>query len=69
MWPVVLGVLVAVGGVVVLAAGLTKRGTGPRLAEPGWYADPSAPGQIRWFDGRHWTAWRGTGPPTGSLDP
>jgi hypothetical protein len=22
---------------------------------PGWYPDPQAPGQIRWFDGNRWT--------------
>ena len=25
-------------------------------AAPGWYADPHAPHQWRWFDGRQWTA-------------
>lgn len=28
----------------------------PAAAVPaGWYADPSAPGQLRWFDGIQWT--------------
>ena len=30
---------------------------GPRIAEPGWYADPGDPGsgRLRWYDGMRWT--------------
>src|SRR5262245_35223137 len=26
------------------------------LVAPGWYPDPHAPGWVRWWDGRMWTA-------------
>ncbi|MGH9106009.1 MAG: DUF2510 domain-containing protein, partial [Acidimicrobiales bacterium] len=26
-----------------------------RQREPGWYSDPGAPGQWRWWDGQAWT--------------
>lgn len=25
--------------------------------QPGWYPDPSAPAQVRWWDGSRWTEW------------
>ena len=32
---------------------------------PGWYPDPQAPAQLRWWDGTQWTAnvAQGTAPP------
>ncbi len=33
-------------------------GPAPRPRRPGWHLDPlGAPHQMRWWDGRHWTAW------------
>jgi hypothetical protein len=31
---------------------------------PGWYADPDAPGQVRYWDGSAWTAHRALEPPS-----
>lgn len=29
--------------------------TTPPTPQPGWYADPAVPNQLRWFDGSRWT--------------
>lgn len=35
----------------------------PTSTQPGWYADPESPGQLRWFDGEAWSPFtkEGTG--------
>jgi hypothetical protein len=59
-----IGGLIAATGLVLLIVGIARRSrnskpstglppsTGP---PPGWYADPSAVGRYRWWDGRQWT--------------
>jgi hypothetical protein len=41
-------------------APVTRPATAPVATvvtpQPGWYADPHLPQQLRWFDGRQWTA-------------
>jgi len=44
--------------------------TQPTLAPAGWYADPHAPGQLRWYDGAAWTAHTApTAPPNAYAPP
>jgi hypothetical protein len=57
------GLLVLIG-LVLLIVGLVRRGRKPvgyagtpgmALPPPNWYADPSQPGQLRYWDGSQWT--------------
>jgi uncharacterized RDD family membrane protein YckC len=32
-------------------------------AQPGWYTDPTAPGQLRWWDGQQWSEHTSPAPP------
>lgn len=45
------GLLLGVIGVVITALAQPR----PQLA-PGWYPDPWRQGDLRWYDGRQWTA-------------
>jgi type II secretory pathway pseudopilin PulG len=40
-----------------------REATKPITTEPGWYADPGNPAQVRWFDGRQWTSHVQVTPP------
>jgi hypothetical protein len=54
---VVAGLVLGAVGLVVVAAGFTRRGTGlPVRAAPGWYPDPAEPDRWRYWDGMAWTA-------------
>jgi hypothetical protein len=33
------------------------------MSPPGWYPDPWAPGAMRWWSGRDWTAYTMSGAP------
>jgi hypothetical protein len=58
------GGLLFLVGLVLLIVGLVRRGRQPvgyagapgmALPPPNWYADPSQPGQLRYWDGGQWT--------------
>jgi hypothetical protein len=58
------GGLLFLVGLVLLIVGLVRRGRRPvgyagapgmALPPPNWYADPSQPGQLRYWDGNLWT--------------
>jgi uncharacterized RDD family membrane protein YckC len=38
-------------------------------AQPGWYADPTVPGQLRWWDGAHWSDHVSPAPPPAPVLP
>lgn len=37
------------------AAADVRNAPGAEVPEPGWYADPTRPGQVRWWDGSAWS--------------
>jgi hypothetical protein len=58
------GGLLFLVGLVLLIVGLVRRGRRPvgyagapgtTMPPPNWYADPSQPGQLRYWDGSQWT--------------
>jgi hypothetical protein len=53
---VVLGTVIGIAGIILAALGGGREPVTPTVAGPGWYADPSDPAAVRWWDGRQWTA-------------
>lgn len=54
---VVVAVMIAfVAGIVWLIVWVTKSKTPPISHAAGWYPDPEDPSQVRYHDGRVWTA-------------
>jgi len=63
------GAMIVAAGVVLLLVGLLSRSVvpvpGASSSPPGWYADPSQPNALRFWDGRAWTTHTHH-PPVGS---
>lgn len=54
-WGVFLLLIIFLPMYLIQRSGALRTGTAVGAMPPGWFPDPTVPGQYRWWDGMRWT--------------